>query len=142
MEFHGTKTPIDNVDIDNLEAQVGNKLPFSFRQHYLKYNGGRANFEWYEDHLLGEFYVIKHGDFTLEKAEAHAVKMGLFPKGVVPFSSLGSLEYGIDTREPNYGAIYVSCWEGEPHMEFVAPSFEVLLANLKETSDDEDDDEE
>lgn len=143
MEFHGTDPAITNADLDNLERQVGNKLPFAFRQHYLKYNGGWPIKDIYDgEHMLGQFYAIKHGIpgtmRSMEEIEAHAVEMGLFPKGVVPFSSVGADCYGIDTREPNYGAIYMSSWEGETYMEFVAPSFEVLMANLKEDFDEDD----
>ncbi len=42
-QFHNCASAISDSDLDAIEANLGRKLPKSFRNHYLKYNGGQPN---------------------------------------------------------------------------------------------------
>ncbi|CAH0186130.1 SMI1/KNR4 family protein [Pseudomonas mediterranea] len=91
-KFSDCETAITSTDLDHLETIIGKKLPVTFRNHYLKYNGGmpeRAYWvseDFYDPIEVASFRPIAYGEPTLLSTYQLMLKKQVLPTHLLPFA--------------------------------------------------------
>lgn len=91
--FSHDEAALTPADLDHLEFAIGKKLPTSFRNHYLKYNGGMpARGYWVgEDDFdpieVAAFKPITIGDSTVLSTYQLMLKKQVLPAHLLPFAN-------------------------------------------------------
>jgi hypothetical protein len=139
--FFDQEESISDRDIQQLEDLVGFKFPQSYREHILKYNGGRCKpnvYSFSEDGQITEsdlnvFLSLPDElrDYILDyKVEDIRILENFLP---IAEDSLGNLVC-ICCEGEDAGRIYF--WdherEGEENIHFIADSFDEFLNSLKD----------
>lgn len=113
VKFEDTERHLTESDLDDVEQNIGTKLPEDLRNHYLAHNGGRPNprFFPFDGDLYGihEFLAMKTGDRNSEFEETYrdlALSNPYFPKGYIPFAVDEGGDYFLyDIRPGHYGEV-------------------------------------
>lgn len=144
VSFYECETPTNLFEIEMVENFVGFTFPDLYREHLLKFNGGRCEpniFEFrvgeeIEDSLVGWFYAIYDGDhynlrknISILKHEEKRMPLRMLPiaddqlGNVICISCLGedtgTVYFWDHEKEVNYRIVNDN---DMPNMHFVAPS--------------------
>ncbi len=116
--FNRTKEVLSAADIEAVEAKFGFKFPADFKDHYLLYNGGNPDknfFILHNDSIYGVqlFLSIKYGNHTIEEdIQQLKVDEAVLPEDLVPFAIDSSGNYFCFSKsEISFGVIYY--WDSE-----------------------------
>lgn len=124
---------ITESDINDFELFIGLTLPDDYKEHMIKYNGGkpvpRRNiyFGDYDDGVgLSRFQSIKHGVDTIDNS--HEKSKRYLPENYmnIGYTLTGNLCMSLD--EKSYGHIYV--YYSDVELEFLASSFTEFIEGL------------
>lgn len=91
-KFLDCETAITSMDLDHLESVIGEKLPTSFRNHYLKYNGGMperafwASEDFFDPIEVASFRPIVYGEPSLLSTYQLMLKKQILPSHLLPFA--------------------------------------------------------
>lgn len=154
VEFSETEKSINISQIEEVEKFVGLRFPFQYKNHLLRFNGGRCNpniFNFIENGKatnsdIDWFLAIYEGesDNLKEYIEIYKIEEKRLPHHILPIAhdSGGNL-ICISCGEEDYGKIYF--WDHESEVDyslsddtdysnlyFIANSFDEFLANLEE----------
>ena len=142
VQFHGSNSPVTEQDIEDVEVQLGIKIPAEVGRLYLRSNGGMPTPHLFPkgDELFSvhEFFPIKYGrprdrfedifiDTIRDPDKAD------YPPHLIPIADdPGGDYYCYSVKPGEFGAIYCYVWEyyGDP-----ARSIIYLAANLDEFLD-------
>lgn len=147
--FEDCAAPLSETDILNFEKQLGATLPAAFKQHYLKFNGGKAKNTYWIDAANNEPMEISYFKSISAPKESNPVsvlssyesmvKKNVIPKRLLPFATdLGGNFFCIDLET---GAVVffatdsfdpeISLEDNQKHAEQkLCPSFEKFIADL------------
>jgi hypothetical protein len=147
IKLINTERPITENEFDVFESNFINKIPESFKNHYLKNNGGSISGRDWEEDIWGfqvtQFFSIKFGDNTIEKSIKLLVDLvsddpfdelefGAWEKyEFIPFaSSYGGIVF-MSLRDDDYGSIYAYDENSEGvEFESLSPSFDVFIKKI------------
>jgi hypothetical protein len=139
-----TEHPITENEFHVFESRFVKKLPESFKNHYLRNNGGYISEEdkkagKYGLSYFGEFNSIKFGYMPIECLvelyidifPANCSEVGVWEKyEFVPFANDHECEpIFMSLRDNDYGSIYM-CYEGRDIISHIFPSFDVFIKKL------------
>jgi hypothetical protein len=130
MKFDSSKQKLTLEELSKFEQDYNLKLPESYRNIMLEYNGGYPEKTYFQGGIV-YFDPIKYGNTTLEKMIDGM--QGFLPKGAFPFADYSGQSLCISLNKTDYGAIYFLDETGE--YDKVCDSFEQFLEEL---SDEED----
>lgn len=91
--FSDCEAAVTAADLDHAESVIGKKLPPSFRDHYLKYNGGMPERAYWVDEKffdpveVAAFKPIAHCDYTLLSTYQLMLKKQVLPARLLPFAN-------------------------------------------------------
>jgi len=135
-KFTLVKQELTQKDIDTFQEEMNLKLPKSYIEHMLKFNGGAPDDNYFKGSVgIAHFDPIKYGNYPLEKK----IKMinDVLPKDFFPFAyDAGGNDFCIDLSEENNGKVYFIDWDEPDDPEFLANSFEEFLEGLTDTKED------
>jgi len=131
IKFISVEEKLIEEDIRLIEEEFDLKLPESYINHMLNYNGGYPESKLYfGEYPIGGFRAIKYGDTTLETMMNSL--SGVLPDKSLPFGySSGGILYM--TLGVNYGNIYITYSDGQT--DFLANSFEGFIDCLSTEQD-------
>jgi cell wall assembly regulator SMI1 len=99
LSFSGGREPASVQDFDEIEFSVNNRLPESFKSHYLKWNGGMPSMDWFPAqtdfepiwiheflHIQGKQANPSRDGSSVQSVYAVAMAKGLVPKNMLPFA--------------------------------------------------------
>ena len=127
INFTQTERPALKSDIEEIERYVGLNLPYEYKQHLLKYNGGRCNpntFSFIENDKINEssvdwFLAIYDGKYdnlreyiTIMKIEKKRTPEHIIPIAHDPGGNLICISCGAK----DYGCIYF--WDHENEVDY------------------------
>jgi hypothetical protein len=91
--FSNTESAIGSLDLDNLERLIRKKLPASFRDHYLKYNGGIPERTYWFSETDAEpievsvFKPISSAQSSLQSTYQSMLSKQVIPARLLPFAN-------------------------------------------------------
>ena len=141
LTFYNQKDSISNEDILELENFIGLKFPQSYREHILRYNGGRCKPNVYSFNENGESTESDLNVFLSLPNELkeyvldYKINNTRIPESFLPIAedSGGNL-ICISCEGKDRGKIFF--WdherEGEDNIYFIADSFDEFLNGLKD----------
>ncbi len=134
MELHLdlSEQKITNLDIDEFEKSIGYKLPESYKEFILKYNGGIPNKPYFNQYHFNCFNSIKYGESTIEAV--YKIIKDILPNGYFPIAwDPGGALFCFDLNKGGtYGFLYFLPEGDDP--ELVTENFQDLLDELIETN--------
>lgn len=138
MELKNSHTQLKEKELGEFEKKYGVSLPDSFKQFYLKWNGGSPSHSYINGHRIVGFMPIKYHNRTEDNTHTiewfiHLLKDAeRLPNGFIPFGSDGGgWHYAIDLNTNNYGVIYVlPNGIGDHTPIFIASCFDDFIRNL------------
>jgi len=136
-----------SVSMEELDASIERlniKLPQSFKEHYVTFNGGytfRRFFMWPDESRtrIDHFFLILHKKFTsLEEAyEDLFVSENILPKGFLPFAvDDGANFFCLCLLPEDYNSVfYAAMYNYNPenssdYLTKISPSFEDFIDEL------------
>jgi hypothetical protein len=142
LQLIDTEHSITEKEFHIFESKFINKIPESFKNHYLRDNGGATSEADREADSWGlrieSFFSIKFGDVPIEETvesfgdlilddPKQSSEFGMWKKyEFIPFAfSYGGTIF-ISLRDIDYGFIYM-CYPDPPSVGYLFPSFDVLI---------------
>lgn len=92
-QFSGCNLALTAADLDHLESVIGKKLPASFRNQYLTYNGGAPKRTYWQNEDFEEpvevsvFKPIAHGESTVLSTYQLMLEKKVLPAYLLPFAN-------------------------------------------------------
>jgi len=112
-EFSKTGPAVTRSDTEKLECDLGIRLPDEMRNHYLRFNGGMPQLDWFpmtEDWdaiWIHEFLPIATGEgegATVQSVYARVAGKAGYPRSLIPFAiDPGGNILGVDAES---GAVH------------------------------------
>lgn len=158
LRLEDSEKPITEEQYKLFLKEFNLKLPDSYKQFILKYNGGYPKISAfgnpYEDGFtvdyLGRIAPEKEGFFetydslssTRLLIDTHQIEEQNIPKHLYPFgASEGNHTLCISMKDKDFGSIYVYYLDGTAHEPaFLTSSFEQFINALEDSEDYEEDD--
>jgi hypothetical protein len=142
VEFYKTKTPIGEQEIIEIEKLLDYSFPDEYRNHLLKYNGGRCKsnvFSFIENNKKTEsqidwFLAIYDGKYNNLQSyiDIYIIEQRRLPEYFVPIAH--DPGGNLICIASNSGFIYF--WdhekEGEDNVYFISDSFNHFIDNLSD----------
>lgn len=150
--FINTSKKVSEKDLKEIEQLLNLKLPFEFRSHYLKYNGGIPKSEYYYMDEYDTFLWIncfipfkyeneKTQNWTIERTYSHLLQKNALPKGFIPFASdLGGNKICIDVKTGHIYVVYMDLgnpMENPDAIRKISDSFPYFINNLEEEGEED-----
>ncbi|CAL2080627.1 SMI1/KNR4 family protein [Tenacibaculum sp. 190524A05c] len=138
-EFNNYYDNISTIELEELEKLIGARLPSDYKEHMLKFNGGKVphdkdyiiNYN-NQDFFLSGFYTLKHGVSNIEDYYNNKHSF-LYPK-LLPIGVIVGGYLALGYKEENYGEVYVYFSDSLPFK--VANSFGAFIDNIEEQEAD------
>lgn len=126
-EFFEPEQPITLADIEEIEALVGLFLPTEYKEHLLRFNGGRCEpniFFFNEGERINAssihwFYAINPPEYydLKDSILGYKIEQNRMPKNIVPIAcDPGGNAICISCGEKDYGFIYF--WDHELEIDY------------------------
>ncbi|QTD39187.1 SMI1/KNR4 family protein [Polaribacter batillariae] len=139
FEFEANQ-PLTSADIEAFEGRIGKILPEDYKQHMLKWNGGRVrqlNLEHKNhpddgDMSLSYFYAIDYDVTTIESLMGYLGDA--MPKDFILIGSTNAAKVIMSLKDNDYGEISVMFSDG--YIIDMSPSFSQFLEDYSEVDDD------
>lgn len=153
VAFSNTKGNLDISQIEAMEEFVGLRFPEEYKNHLLKYNGGRCEpnvFSFVENGIrttsaLDWFFAIYDGEYNRlrDYLEIYKLDQKRMPNHMLPFASdvVGNA-ICLSCGEDDYGKVYL--WDHEREVDYmistdddysnlyiITNSFDEFLENLQ-----------
>ena len=135
-KFTLVKQELTKEEIGTFQEEINLKLPESYIEHMLKFNGGAPDNKYFNSgYGIAHFNAIKYGKYPLEKIVKDS--KDYLPEKYFPFAyDAGDNDFCIDLSEENYGKVYFIHGDEPDDPEFLANSFEEFLEGLTDTKED------
>ncbi len=145
--------PINDADLDALEAVCHGKLPGDYRRRMLRDNGGvlvrmaftRIDGDEETEYDVATIYSVRHDDGgarqTVDRAlgemvgEDSHIKPGYIP--VADDGATGRYCLDVDPRRSSFGAVFLVFMDESAPPEPIADSFEAFARGMRPVEDDE-----
>jgi len=131
---------LSNIEIENFEKKYGHNIPIQYKNHLLKYNGGKPvpfDFKTFSDseisEINGPFYGIHNGPYHTRLDLVNIDLKNDLPIGLLAIASdSGGNQICIDTSNENRGKI--AYWEQDTKskINYISNSFNSFLDDLFE----------
>ncbi|CAL2094290.1 SMI1 / KNR4 family (SUKH-1) [Tenacibaculum sp. 190524A05c] len=135
MKFKPKGEDLIIVDLKKVEDLYNIKLPLSYNEFMLKYNGMNPSKEYFfkpdiwEEKFYFEYLLsIKYGRYNLERANIRGIKS--FPENHLTIGHVEGGTISLSLKKQDYGSIHVFYSDGE--MYKLADSFTEFLDGLEE----------
>ncbi|MDO6819024.1 SMI1/KNR4 family protein [Zobellia sp. 1_MG-2023] len=147
--FLNCSNPISNVELEEIEKEIGLSFPIELKEHYLKYNGGSPVNEHYlmEDYQayiwVNSFFSFKKSDddWTIEEAYSNFINKKAIPNNFIPFADdLGGNQICINTDTGEVYIVYMDLgnpMEVEGAIRKIADNFQYFVDNLEEKEEED-----
>jgi len=156
IKFYNTKPQLHEAQIKNLESKLHFKFPKEYKEHLLKFNGGKCEppvFTFKENgeftnSMVGWFFAIYEGEydnlydyFKFLKIDEKRMPTTIFPIADDPGGNMicmdamdGKIYFWDHEREVDY-SIYDD--SNRDNLYFIANSLKDFLSGLKEIEDED-----
>lgn len=129
MKFTNSKQKLTQKELEDFEKQYNLKLPKTYKEIILEYNGGYPEKRYFKDYRF-YFFPIKYGDSPTVERMIEVTPEDVLPKGFFNFGDSCGLMLCISLNEKDYGTIYYVDETGE--YDKVADSLEEVMEGLSE----------
>ncbi|MDH2913770.1 SMI1/KNR4 family protein [Kosakonia cowanii] len=132
MYLSDSEKPLTSDDISKFNELFKNKLPESFKNFYLKNNGGYPlNYEDGNIFMLGGFVPITYGKLPIERLYYDLFESFVEIKDMLPFAyDYGGNSFLLSLREDDsFGEVFVFLMD-EKEVVFISDSFSEFLEEL------------
>lgn len=151
--FRNTAKPITKEEILEIEHNLNVKFPLDFKSHYLNFNGGVPDNQYFYMEEYGVFLWInsfipfkyeneKTKNWTIEKSYFNFVSKNVMPNNFIPFAAdYGGNQICIDTDTKEIYIVYMDLgnpMDNPDAIRKIAPDFQNFMDNLEEEGEEED----
>lgn len=125
---------LSSDELNEFNRYFGGKIPLSFINFYIKFNGGYPpDNDVSNIFLLGGFNPIKYGELPIENVYSDLVDDFSNLEKMVPFAyDEGGNCFLLSLRDDNYGKIYIWLMD-EKELVFISESFDDFIDQLSQS---------